>query len=153
MDSEKPAQIAVTKNTTQKPHQLRLFHSQVVCCPGGLVTGFTRFIPNEEQLESSVITRAHMEGQLVVALAGRSAPVRLAPCDCPAFASEILSSPHLACVYRRPYKRGHIPSSPEIPIPAEKLSIKHYRLTRGSTSHLPQAEEERGQKPIPGAKM
>lgn len=45
---------------------------QVVCCPGGLVTGFTRFIPNEEQLESSVITRAHMEGQLVVALAGRS---------------------------------------------------------------------------------
>ena len=35
------------------------------------MTGFTRFIPNEEQLESSVVTRAQMEGQLVVALAGR----------------------------------------------------------------------------------
>ena len=47
------------------------FAAQVVCCPGGLVTGYTRFIPNEEQLESNVVTRAHMEGQLVVALAGR----------------------------------------------------------------------------------
>ena len=35
------------------------------------MTGYTRFIPNEEQLESNVVTRAHMEGQLVVALAGR----------------------------------------------------------------------------------
>jgi hypothetical protein len=48
--------------------------TQVVCCPGGVVTGYTRFLPNEEQLESQVVTRAYMEAQMVVALAGRHPP-------------------------------------------------------------------------------
>ena len=44
---------------------------QVVCCPGGVVTGYTNFLPNEEQLESQVVNRAYMEAKMVVSLAGR----------------------------------------------------------------------------------
>ena len=41
-------------------------------CPGGVPTGYTYFIPQEEQLESRVITRSYMEAKMVVAMSGRS---------------------------------------------------------------------------------
>ena len=46
---------------------------QVSICPGGVPTGYTYFIPQEEQLESRVVTRSYMEAKMVVALAGRCA--------------------------------------------------------------------------------
>ena len=42
-------------------------------CPGGVPTGYTYFIPQEEHLESRVVTRSYMEAKMVVALAGRCA--------------------------------------------------------------------------------
>ena len=45
---------------------------QVSVCPGGVASGYTYFIPQEEHLESSVVTRGYMEARLVVGLAGRS---------------------------------------------------------------------------------
>ena len=36
-------------------------------------TGYTYFIPQEEHLESRVVTRSYMEAKMVVALAGRCA--------------------------------------------------------------------------------
>ena len=56
------------------PWTLKGCAAQVVCCPGGVVTGYTNFLPNEEQLESQVVNRAYMEAKMVVALAGRQAP-------------------------------------------------------------------------------
>ena len=47
---------------------------QVVCCQGGQSTGYTHFIPSEEQLETRIVTRAYMEAKMVVALAGRQVP-------------------------------------------------------------------------------
>ena len=44
---------------------------QVSICPGGVPTGYTYFIPQEEHLESRVVTRSYMEAKMVVALAGR----------------------------------------------------------------------------------
>ncbi len=46
---------------------------QVSICPGGVPTGYTYFIPQEEHLESRVVTRAYMEAKMVVAMSGRSA--------------------------------------------------------------------------------
>ena len=45
--------------------------AQVSVCPGGVPTGYTYFIPQEEMLESRVVTRGYMEARMVVALAGR----------------------------------------------------------------------------------
>lgn len=42
-------------------------------CPGGVPTGYTYFIPQEEMLESRVVTRGYMESRMVVSLAGRCA--------------------------------------------------------------------------------
>ena len=42
-------------------------------CPGGVPTGYTYFIPQEEMLESRVLTRGYMESRMVVSLAGRCA--------------------------------------------------------------------------------
>ena len=42
-------------------------------CPGGVPTGYTYFIPQEELLESRVMTRGYMESRMVVSLAGRCA--------------------------------------------------------------------------------
>jgi len=39
------------------------------------VTGYTNFLPNEEQLESQVVNRAYMEAKMVVSLAGRYAVI------------------------------------------------------------------------------
>jgi cell division protease FtsH len=47
--------------------------SKVSVCPGGQPTGYTYFIPQEEHLESRVVTRAYMEAKLVVSMAGRCA--------------------------------------------------------------------------------
>ena len=44
---------------------------QVSICPGGVPTGYTYFIPQEEHLESRVVTRAYMEAKMVVAMSGR----------------------------------------------------------------------------------
>ena len=44
---------------------------QVSVCPGGVPTGYTYFIPQEEHLESRVVTRAYMESRMVVHIAGR----------------------------------------------------------------------------------
>lgn len=44
---------------------------QVSVCPGGVASGYTYFIPQEEHLESSVVTRGYMEARLVVGMAGR----------------------------------------------------------------------------------
>jgi len=44
---------------------------QVSVCPGGLASGYTYFIPQEEHLESQVVTRGYLEGRMVVGLAGR----------------------------------------------------------------------------------
>lgn len=49
-------------------------------CPGGRAKGYTYFIPQEEHLESRIITRAYMEAKLTVSLAGRSAPYPLHRC-------------------------------------------------------------------------
>ncbi len=46
---------------------------QVSVCPGGIATGYTYFLPQEEQLESRVVTRGYMESRMVVSLAGRCA--------------------------------------------------------------------------------
>lgn len=46
---------------------------KVSVCPGGLATGYTYFIPQEEHLESRVVTRGYMEGRMVVGMAGRCA--------------------------------------------------------------------------------
>ena len=46
---------------------------QVSVCPGGLASGYTYFIPQEEHLESHVVTRGYLEGRMVVGLAGRQA--------------------------------------------------------------------------------
>jgi cell division protease FtsH len=46
---------------------------RVSVCPGGLATGYTYFLPQEERLESRVVTRGYMESRMVVALAGRCA--------------------------------------------------------------------------------
>ena len=48
-------------------------HVQVSVCPGGVPTGYTYFIPQEEHLESRVVTRAYMEAKMVVGMAGRCA--------------------------------------------------------------------------------
>ena len=45
--------------------------AQVSVCPGGVPTGYTYFIPQEEHLESRVVTRAYMESRMVVGMAGR----------------------------------------------------------------------------------
>ncbi|KAL0023671.1 hypothetical protein WJX77_011852 [Trebouxia sp. C0004] len=47
--------------------------SKVSVCPGGLASGYTYFIPQEEHLESQVVTRGYLEGRMVVGLAGRCA--------------------------------------------------------------------------------
>ncbi|KAK9821723.1 hypothetical protein WJX81_004862 [Elliptochloris bilobata] len=47
--------------------------SKVSVCPGGVPTGYTYFIPQEELLESRVMTRGYMEARMVVSLAGRCA--------------------------------------------------------------------------------
>ena len=44
---------------------------QVSVCPGGLASGYTYFIPQEEHLESHVVTRGYLEGRMVVGMAGR----------------------------------------------------------------------------------
>ena len=44
---------------------------QVSVCPGGLASGYTYFIPQEEHLESQVVTRGYLEGRMVVGMAGR----------------------------------------------------------------------------------
>eukprot|EP00210_Caulerpa_lentillifera_P005084 g4856.t1 len=44
---------------------------KVSVCPGGVPTGSTFFLPREDRLESRVVTRAYMESQMVVCLAGR----------------------------------------------------------------------------------
>ncbi len=44
---------------------------QVSVCPGGVPTGYTYFIPQEEHLESRVVTRGYMEARMVVGIAGR----------------------------------------------------------------------------------
>lgn len=54
---------------------------QVSVCPGGVASGYTYFIPQEEHLESSVVTRGYMEARLVVGMAGRSVLVPAA-CTC-----------------------------------------------------------------------
>ena len=36
-----------------------------------MATGYTYFIPQEEHLESSVVTRGYLEGRMVVGMAGR----------------------------------------------------------------------------------
>ena len=54
---------------------------QVSICPGGVPTGYTYFIPQEEHLESRVVTRAYMEAKMVVAMSGRSALTH--PCPAP----------------------------------------------------------------------
>ncbi len=46
-------------------------HAQVSVCPGGVPTGYTYFIPQEEHLESRVVTRGYMEARMVVGIAGR----------------------------------------------------------------------------------
>jgi len=46
----------------------------VTVCPGGAPTGYTYFIPQEELLESRVMTRGYMESRMVVLMAGRCAP-------------------------------------------------------------------------------
>ncbi len=50
-----------------------IFVAQVSVCPGGVPTGYTYFIPQEELLESRVMTRGYMESRMVVLLAGRCA--------------------------------------------------------------------------------
>ena len=56
-------------------HGKRLHHvsvgMQVSICPGGVPTGYTYFIPQEEHLESRVVTRSYMEAKMVVAMSGR----------------------------------------------------------------------------------
>ncbi len=52
---------------------------QVSCCPNGVPTGYTLFLPGEEQQEARVLTRAQMEAQIVVSLAGRWASGDLCP--------------------------------------------------------------------------
>ncbi|KAL3153794.1 hypothetical protein ABBQ32_013378 [Trebouxia sp. C0010 RCD-2024] len=47
--------------------------SKVSVCPGGLASGYTYFIPQEEHLESQVVTRGYLEGRMVVGMAGRCA--------------------------------------------------------------------------------
>eukprot|EP00891_Asterochloris_glomerata_P002381 jgi/Astpho2/2381/Aster-05640 len=47
--------------------------TKVSCCPNGVPTGYTLFLPGEEQQEARVLTRAQMEAQIVVSLAGRCA--------------------------------------------------------------------------------
>lgn len=42
-------------------------------------TGYTYFIPQEEHLESRVVTRAYLEAKMVVAMSGRSALTHLRP--------------------------------------------------------------------------
>ena len=54
---------------------------QVSCCPNGVPTGYTLFLPGEEQQEARVLTRAQIEAQLVVSLAGRWALRRLVSCS------------------------------------------------------------------------
>lgn len=49
----------------------RVVSVQVSVCPGGLASGYTYFIPQEEHLESQVVTRGYLEGRMVVGLAGR----------------------------------------------------------------------------------
>ena len=44
------------------------------CARGGVPTGYTYFIPQEEMLESRVVTRGYMESRMVVSLAGRCMP-------------------------------------------------------------------------------
>lgn len=46
---------------------------RVSVCPGGLATGYTYFLPQEERLESRILTRGYMEAKMVVAMAGRCA--------------------------------------------------------------------------------
>jgi hypothetical protein len=53
--------------------------AQVSVCPGGLPTGYTYFIPQEEHLESRVITRGYMEAMMVVAISGRCVLHRALP--------------------------------------------------------------------------
>jgi hypothetical protein len=47
---------------------------QVSVCPGGATTGFTYFIPQEEHLETRVVTRQYMEAKMTVGMAGRFDP-------------------------------------------------------------------------------
>ena len=65
---------------------------QVSVCPGGAASGYTYFIPQEEHLESSVVTRGYMEGRLVVGMAGRSVLPQPAAgaLPCPASAALLL---------------------------------------------------------------
>jgi len=53
-------------------------------CPGGAPTGYTYFIPQEELLESRVMTRGYMESRMVVLMAGRCARAGPPPHACPA---------------------------------------------------------------------
>lgn len=46
---------------------------KVTVCPGGVPTGNTFFIPQEERLESRVVTRSFLESKLTVCMAGRCA--------------------------------------------------------------------------------
>ena len=74
---------------------------QVSICPGGVPTGYTYFIPQEEHLESRIITRSYMEAKMVVALSGRFVPVAFSEHASP------LPSPRLRTTSGRA-SRGHI---------------------------------------------
>ena len=52
---------------------------QVSVCPGGLASGYTYFIPQEEHLEAQVVTRGYLEGRMVVGMAGRCSHFLLPP--------------------------------------------------------------------------
>ena len=51
-----------------------MWGTQVSICPGGVPTGYTYFIPQEEHLESRVVTRAYLEARGGVAVSGRGVP-------------------------------------------------------------------------------
>lgn len=52
---------------------LLVLHSQVSVCPYDVITGYTLFVEDEEKTLDSVVTRADLEGHIVVNLAGHCA--------------------------------------------------------------------------------
>jgi ATP-dependent Zn proteases len=76
-DSAKKRLIAITKSITpwwrrSPPHADRVDKVTLLPRSGG-VGGFTRFWPDEERLDSGLISRATLQARLVVALGGRAA--------------------------------------------------------------------------------
>ena len=49
------------------------FFPQVSVCPYDVITGYTLFVEDEEKTLDSVVTRADLEGHIVVNLAGHCA--------------------------------------------------------------------------------